>query len=98
SESDETTAKTSGGKQPWIYANTTIDVAVRNAVLASGLTNGQLLAPVKGQIGWYVIQFMRPEGDGDDKFLTTLKDKLTTDALFEQAAMDNSEGKEAKSG
>jgi parvulin-like peptidyl-prolyl isomerase len=98
STSDEASAKTSGGKQPWIYPTTTIDGAVKNAVLASGLTEGQLLAPVKGEIGWYVIQFMRPEGEGNDKFLTTLKDKLTTDALFEQAAMDNSEGKEAKSG
>jgi parvulin-like peptidyl-prolyl isomerase len=98
SDSDETTAKTSGGKQPWIYANTTIDVAVRTAVLASDLTNGQLLAPVKGQIGWYVIQFMRPEGEGDKAFLTDLESKLTTDALFEQAAKDNSEGTEAKSG
>ena len=98
STSDEASAKTSGGKQPWIYPTTTIDVAIKNAVLADGLTDGQLLAPVKGEIGWYVIQFMRPEGDGDVKFLTALKDKLTTDALFEQAAKDNSEGKEAKSG
>jgi parvulin-like peptidyl-prolyl isomerase len=98
SSSDEASAKTSGGKQPWINASTAIDSAVKNAVLASGLTDGQLLAPVKGQIGWYVIQFMRAEGDGDEAFLTKLKDKLTTDALFEQAAKDNSEGKEAKSG
>src|SRR6185369_2390371 len=86
STSDEASAKTSGGKQPWIYPTTTIDVAIKNAVLADGLTDGQLLTPVKGEIGWYVIQFMRPEGDGDVKFLTALKDKLTTDALFEQAA------------
>ena len=98
SESDEQSAKTTGGKQPWIYPTTTIDLAVKNAVLVSGLTDGQLLAPVKGDIGWYVIQFMRPEGDGDDAFLSALKDKLTTDALFEQAAKDNSEGKEAGSG
>jgi parvulin-like peptidyl-prolyl isomerase len=98
SGSDEASAKTTGGKQPWIYATTTIDAAIKNAVLVDGLTNGQLLAPVKGQIGWYVIQFMRPEGDGDVAFLTDLKAKLTTDALFAQAAKDSSEGKEAKSG
>ncbi|HTK44250.1 MAG TPA: peptidylprolyl isomerase [Patescibacteria group bacterium] len=98
SDSDEASAKTTGGKQPWIYATTTIDTAIKNAVLADGLTDGQLLAPVKGAIGWYVIQFMRPEGDGDQAFLTDLKAKLTTDALFEQAAKDNSEGKEARSG
>jgi parvulin-like peptidyl-prolyl isomerase len=96
--SDEPSAKTNGGKQPWIYATTTIDAALKNAVLADGLTNGQLLPPVKGDIGWYVIQFMRPEGDGDEAFLSDLKDGLTTDALFEQAAKDNSEGKEAGDG
>ena len=98
SDSDETSAKTTGGKQPWVYPTTTIDGAVKSAVLADGLQPGQLLNPVKGDIGWYVIQFMRPEGDGDDAFLTDLKDKLTSDALFEQAAKDNSEGKEAGSG
>jgi parvulin-like peptidyl-prolyl isomerase len=97
-ESDETSAKTTGGKQPWIYPTTTIDTAIKNAVLADGLTNGQLLAPVKGDIGWYVVQFMRPEGDGDDAFLSDLKDGLTTDAAFMQAAKDWSEGKEAGDG
>jgi parvulin-like peptidyl-prolyl isomerase len=97
-DSDETSAETTGGKQPWVYPTTTIDGAIKNAVLADGLQAGQLLAPVKGAIGWYVIQFMRPEGDGDAAFLKDLKDKLTSDALFEQAAKDNSEGKEAGSG
>jgi parvulin-like peptidyl-prolyl isomerase len=98
SDSDEASAKATGGKQPWIYPTTTIDTAIKNAVLADGLQAGQLLNPVKGDIGWYVIQFMRPEGDGDDAFLKDLKDKLTSDALFEQAAKDDSEGKEAGSG
>ena len=97
-ESDEASAKTSGGKQPWIYPTTSIDTAIKNAVLADGLTNGQLLSPVKGAIGWYVVQFMRPEGDGDDAFLSDLKDSLTTDAKFMQAAKDWSEGKEAGDG
>jgi len=97
-KSDEASAKTTGGKQPWIYPTTQIDDALKNAVFADGLTNGQVLAPVKGDIGWYVIQFMRPEGDGDDAFLSDLKDGLTTDAKFEQAAKDWSEGKEAGDG
>jgi len=96
--SDETSAKTTGGKQPWIYPTTTIDTAIKNAVLADGLKNEQILAPVKGDIGWYVIQFMRPEGDGDAAFLTDLKGSLTTDAAFMQAAKDWSEGKEAGAG
>lgn len=98
SQSDERSARQTGGKQPWIYPTTAIDQTVQAAVLADGLKDGQLLAPIKGKIGWYVIQFMRAEGDGNDSFLTDLKAKLTTDALFEQAAKDNSEGKEAGSG
>jgi parvulin-like peptidyl-prolyl isomerase len=97
-DSDEASAKTTGGKQSWIYPTTTIDTAVKNAVLADGLTNGQVLAPVKGAIGWYLIQYMRPEGDGDDAFLTDLAGSLTTDAKFKQAAKDWSEGKEAGDG
>jgi parvulin-like peptidyl-prolyl isomerase len=97
-ESDEASAKSTGGKQPWVYPTTTIDTAIKNAVLAEGLTNEQILAPVKGDIGWYVIQFMRPEGDGDDAFLSDLKTGLTTDAAFMQAAKDWSEGKEAGDG
>ena len=97
-KSDEASARTTGGKQPWIYPTTQIDAAVKNAVFAEGLTNGQLLPPIKGDIGWYVIQFMRPEGDGDEAFLGDLKATLTTDAAFEQAAKDWSEGKEAGDG
>jgi parvulin-like peptidyl-prolyl isomerase len=97
-ESDEASAKTTGGKQPWIDATTQIDLAVKNAVLTQGLTNEQILAPVKGAIGWYLIQFMRPEGDGDEAFLSDLKGGLTSDAAFMQAAKDWSEGKEAGAG
>jgi len=98
SDSDEASAKTTGGKQGWIYPSSEIDQPVKNAVLADGLTPGQLLEPVKGDIGWYVVQFMRPEDPADDAFLKDLKDKLTTDALFKQAAKDVSEGKEAGDG
>jgi hypothetical protein len=97
-ESDEASAKTTGGKQPWIFASTEIDQPVKNAVLADGLTPGQLLDPVKGDLGWYVIAFMRPEGDGEDAWLTDLKSKLTSEASFRQAAKDTSEGKEAGAG
>jgi parvulin-like peptidyl-prolyl isomerase len=97
-DSDESSAKTNGGKQPWIYPSTTIDIPVKNAVLATGLTPGQLIAPVKGELGWYVIQFMRPTGDGDDAFLTDLKSKITDEASFRQAAKDNSEGEKAGEG
>ena len=97
-DSDERSAELTGGKQPWIYHSTTIDETVRGAVLAEGLTNGQLLAPVKGEIGWYVIQFMRPTGSGETAYLKTLKNQGTAEANFRQMAIDNSEGPNAKDG
>jgi parvulin-like peptidyl-prolyl isomerase len=97
-DSDERSAEFTGGKQPWIYPTTSIDGAIRTAVLADGLTNGQLLEPIKGDIGWYVIQFMRPTGDGETAYLKTLKNQGTAEANFRQMAIDNSEGENAKDG
>ena len=96
--SDEQSAKQTGGKQPWYYPDSTVDAAFKSAILADGLTPGQLLAPVKSAFGWHVIQYMRPSGDGDKAWLTALKGKATDDASFQQLAKDNSERPEAKDG
>jgi parvulin-like peptidyl-prolyl isomerase len=95
---DERTAKLLGGKQPWYYPGSTVDLAFKDAILKPDLKPWQLLAPVKSAFAWHVIQFMRPTGDGDKAYLTTLKGTLTDAASFKQAAIDNSEGKEAKDG
>ena len=97
-DSDERSAELTGGKQPWIYHSTSIDATIRGEVLKEGLTNGQLLEPIKGEIGWYVIQFMRPTGSGETAFLKTLKNMGTAEANFRQMAIDNSEGENAKDG
>lgn len=97
-DSDERSAELTGGKQPWIYHSTSIDETIRGEVLKDGLTNGQLLAPIKGKIGWYVIQFMRPTGSGETAYLKTLKNMGTAEANFRQMAIDNSEGTNAKDG
>ena len=97
-KSDERSARLTGGKQPWYYPGSTVDAAFKSAILASGLTPGQLLAPVKSEFAWHVIQFMRPIGSGDKAFLTDLKAKITNEASFRQQATDNSEGAEAKDG
>jgi parvulin-like peptidyl-prolyl isomerase len=96
--SDERTAALTGGKQPWYNAASTIDAAFKTAILAPGLTPGQILAPVKSTFGWHVIQFMRPTGAGDTAWLGSLKAKATNEAAFRQLAIDNSEGKGAKDG
>lgn len=96
--SDERSGKQTGGKQPWYYPGSTVDQAFKNAILTPNLTPGQLLAPVKSTFAWHVIQFMRTSDPGDKDFLTTLKGTLTTEAAFRKAAIDNSEGTEAKDG
>jgi parvulin-like peptidyl-prolyl isomerase len=96
--SDERSGKLSGGKQPWYYPGSTVDLSFKDAILAPDLTPGQLLAPVKSTFAWHVIQFMRPTGTGDKDYLTSLKAKITDEASFRKLAIDNSEGTEAKDG
>jgi parvulin-like peptidyl-prolyl isomerase len=97
-ESDEASARATGGKQPWYYPSSTIDPAFRSAIFAEGLEPGQLLEPVKSEFGWHVIQLIRPTGEGDRAFLEDLKADLTDEAKFRQAARDYSEGEEAGEG
>jgi parvulin-like peptidyl-prolyl isomerase len=89
--SDESSAKTDGGKQPWYYQSSSIDDAIKAAIFADGLQPGQLLAPVKSALGWHVIQIMRTDIGGEAAFLTSLKAKITDEASFRQAAKDNGE-------
>jgi parvulin-like peptidyl-prolyl isomerase len=97
-ESDEPTAKETGGKQPWYYASSPLDTAFKNAIFAADLEPGQVLQPVRTSFGWHVIQFMRPSGDGDEAWAESLKGLLAEGADFEQLAMDHGEGEEAAEG
>lgn len=98
SQSDESSAKDTGGKQPWYYPSSSVDSAFKNAIFAEDLEPGELLAPVKTSFGWHVIQFMRRSGDGESAWLKDLKAGIKSDADFRQAARDNSEGDEAEDG
>jgi parvulin-like peptidyl-prolyl isomerase len=97
-ESDEGSASVTGGKQPWYFQSSSIDNAFKTAILAEGLTPGQLLEPVKTSFGWHVIQFMRPTGEGEKAWMESLKGRVTTDASFRQVATDTSEGEAAEDG
>ncbi len=97
-ESDEGSAKATGGKQPWYFDSSTIDDAFKAAIMADGLTPGQVLEPVKTSFGWHVIQFMRPTGQGEAAWMESLKGRVTTDASFRQVAKDTSEGEAAEDG
>ena len=98
SQSDESTGKDNGGKQQWIYGSTPIDGKLKVPVLAEGVEPGELLEPIRSELGYYVIQFMRPTGEGDTKWLESLKATITDDASFKQAARDNSEGEKVAEG
>jgi parvulin-like peptidyl-prolyl isomerase len=97
-DSDEPSAKTTGGKQPWYYATSSVDAAFKDAIFKDGLKPGDLIAPVRSAFGWHVIQFMRGGTDVNTVWMGDLKSKATDEATFRQLARDNSEGPEAKDG
>jgi parvulin-like peptidyl-prolyl isomerase len=97
SESDDTSAATNGGKLGWVADDGTMVQEFADAIFAEGLEPGQLLAPVKTQFGWHVIQIMYFPTDAERA------DKLATDIdagtlSFADAARDNSDKAEAADG
>ena len=96
--SDESQAKTTGGKLPYYDPTSPIDTAFAKAIFAPGLQPGQLLAPFKSAFGWHIVQVMRPYGDGEEAWMKTLRTQLQAGANFEQMARDQGEGPEAASG
>ena len=97
SGSDEASGKSNGGKQPWYYPSSTIDAALKNPIVNSADPVGTVLAPIKAQDAWFVVQIMRRTAD-EDGWLEGLKAKITDDATFKQLARDNSEGEGVEDG
>ncbi|MEZ0239574.1 MAG: peptidylprolyl isomerase [Chloroflexota bacterium] len=97
-ESDEGSAKDTGGKQPWYDPASPIDKDFAAAIFQDGLKAGQLIEPFKTAFGWHVVQFMRPHGDGDEAWLQTIRTQAEGGADFAQLAKDQGEGPEAKDG
>jgi parvulin-like peptidyl-prolyl isomerase len=96
--SDEGSAKTTGGKQPFYDPSSAIDSEFAKAILAPGLKPGQILAPFKTAFGWHIVQFMRPYGDGNEAWLETIKQQADSGTSFSQLARDQGEGDEAAKG
>ena len=96
--SDEGSAKTTGGKQPFYDPNSLIDQAFANAIFEPGLTAGRLLVPVESGFGWHVIQVLRTYGAGDESWLKSVRQKALDGADFEDLARDQGEGPEAEKG
>ena len=98
-ESDEGSAlgpTGSGGKLPYFDKNSGIDEAFKTAIVAPGLTAGDLLEPVRSAFGWHVIQVMYlPPDLGRMNALKTRADSGTDFAVL---ARDDSEADSAGAG
>ena len=94
-ESDEGSAKTTGGRLPYYDETSSIDPAFAAAIFGSH-NPGDLLEPVKSSFGWHVIQFLH--GPTDATWAAELKKQLDGGARFEDLARDNSDGPESVSG
>ena len=99
--SDEESAKGdtgTGGKLGYISADSDLSQAedFKAAILAPGLQPGQLLAPVKTDIGWHVIQVMYHAPDAT--WMAKLKTDADAGADFAALARDNSEAETASKG
>jgi parvulin-like peptidyl-prolyl isomerase len=96
--SDEGSAKTTGGKQPWYDATSPIDAAFAQAIFKAGLKPGELIPPFKSSFGYHVVQFLRPYGEGNEAWAVELRKKIDAGADFKALARDNDEGDEAAKG
>jgi parvulin-like peptidyl-prolyl isomerase len=98
-KSDEAAAQGetgSGGKLPYIDDNGEFVQEFVDAVLKDGLKAGDILAPIKTDFGWHVIQVMYRPPDVDEMKL--LRDQLVGGADFATIARNYSEGNEAGKG
>jgi parvulin-like peptidyl-prolyl isomerase len=96
-ESDEGAAVTTGGKLGYYADDGSLTQAFADAIFAPGLADGQLLAPVKTEFGWHVIQIMHHPTDLE--WAATLRSQIDDGTLtFADAARDNSDLAEAAEG
>jgi parvulin-like peptidyl-prolyl isomerase len=98
-KSDEAAAQGetgSGGKLPYIDDDGQFVQEFVDAVIKPELKAGDLLAPIKTDFGWHVIQVMYRPPDVDEMKL--LRDQAVAGTDFAQLARNYSEGNEAGKG
>ena len=98
SDSDEASGERNGGKQPWYYDSSSIEAAIRVAILDPSKAAGTILAPIKGEDAWFVIQIMRRSDVAEDDFMASLRTQAVDEATFRKLARDNSEGEGSDEG
>jgi parvulin-like peptidyl-prolyl isomerase len=90
-ESNETAANGptgTGGKLPYFGTGDSVDPDFLKAITAPGLTEGQILQPVKSAFGWHVIQVMYRPTDMDR--MTKIKAEADAGKDFAVLARDES--------
>jgi parvulin-like peptidyl-prolyl isomerase len=99
-ESDEASAQGdtgTGGKLPYVDNDGQFVSEFADAVLGKPeLKAGDILAPVKTDFGWHVIQVMYRPPDIDQ--MTKIRDEAAAGGDFEQLAREYSDGNEAGKG
>jgi len=96
-KSDDKGSGADGGTLPW-FKEADVDPGFGKAVFASGLTPGQILAPVRSQFGWHIIRFDARRTDASVR-IQELHDKATAQgADFAALAKAESDGSTAADG
>jgi len=95
-ESDENSARQTGGKLPYFDATSAVDPAFLAALQTPGLEPGDLIKPFKSSFGYHVVQVMH--GPPDIDWARELKKQLDNGADFNDLVRDNSDGIEAQTG
>ncbi len=88
-ESDENSARQTGGKLPFFDPASAVDPAFLAAIMATGLEPGDLIKPFKSSFGYHVVQVMYRPPALD--WARTLKEQLDGGADFAALAGDNSD-------
>jgi parvulin-like peptidyl-prolyl isomerase len=96
-ESDDEESVPRGGKLGYVADDGGLVQPFADAIFADGIVAGQVLAPVKTDFGWHVIQVM--SFPPDETLLSTLKAQIDAgDVTFAVAARDNSDGEASGEG
>ncbi len=94
--SDDKQSGAAGGDLPWLTRDSVI-TEFGDAIFASGLKAGEILAPVKSDYGWHVIQFVERRPPAQSR-IETYAAEAAGGADFATLAKDKSEGPEAAKG